>query len=562
MMLNQEGSAALKNDSAEDEEAGKLIEEWNQLFTGRGNWNSQWTEIAQRILPMESYLFQNFAQIGSQGDKRNLELYDSTGLIALQRFGAILDSLLTPRDQFWHQLRASDDKLMKNREVARWFDTANAVLFKERYAATANFASQNQKQYLSLGAYGTGVNFIDALQGSPGLRYRNVHLGECYIRENHQGVIDAICRHFMYTARQAYQKWGKELPESIVMAYERNPETQFWFLHWVKPNDDRDLERKDFKGMEFSSHYISIQGQKTVEKGGYKTFPYAVSRYYQCTNESYGRSVAMDVLPAIKTLNEQKKTMLKQGHRVVDPVLLAHDDGIVDGFDLTPGSVNYGAVDSNGRSLVQVLPTGNIQAGKELMDDERDLIKSAFLIDLFQILVEKSPEMTATEVMERTREKAILLAPTLGRQQSEYLGPMIHRELDILSRQGKLPPQPRILQEAKGEYKIVHDSPISRTQKAEGAAGAMRAIQQTLEIVQATQDTSYMNYFNFDEMIPDVARINATPERWINTTQQVNQKKKAQAQMQQAQMAIQAAPAAAGVIKAQAAAKAAGGNGQ
>ena len=40
--------------------------------------------------------------------------------------------------------------------------------------------------------------------------------------------------------------------------------------------------------------------------------------------------------------------------------------------------------------------------------------------------------MTATEVLERAREKGALLAPTMGRQQSEALGPMIEREIDIL----------------------------------------------------------------------------------------------------------------------------------
>ena len=43
------------------------------------------------------------------------------------------------------------------------------------------------------------------------------------------------------------------------------------------------------------------------------------------------------------------------------------------------------------------------------------------------------PQMTATEVIERTNEKGILLAPTIGRQQSEYLGPMIERELDRIA---------------------------------------------------------------------------------------------------------------------------------
>jgi len=546
-----------KRQSQEDEElASKLINDWQYLHGLRGNWNTHWTEIAQRIFPMESWLFQNFSQLNAQGDKRNFEVYDSTGILALQRFGAILDSLLTPRDQFWHQIKPSDDQLLKDKPTRLWFERVNNILFEERYAPTSNFAAQNQGQYLSLGAYGTGVLFIDRLAGQRALRYKHAHLSENYLQENHQGLIDRNCRHFMMTARQAVQMFGDDCPENITSVYKQFPERQFYFLHWVRPNDDRDIQRKDFKGMPYSSYYVSIEGRKIVARGGYTSFPYAISRYYQAPNEAYGRSIAMDVLPTLKTLNEQKKTMLKQGHRVVDPVLLAHDDSVIDGFSLAPGAINAGGISSDGRMLIQPLPTGNIQAGKEIMEEERQLINDSFLVNLFQILTE-SPQMTATEVLEKTREKGILLAPTIGRQQSEYLGPMIDRELDLLSQMnGKLPPHTPAMRKARGEYKIVYDSPITRTQKAEWAAGAQRTVQTLMELVQATQDPSYLDYIDFDAAAPIIAAINGTPASWIRSADDV---KKIHAQRQKAaqmQAAVQAAPAVAGALKAHAQAQA------
>jgi len=539
----------------DDETASTLILEWQYLFGLRGNWASHWTEIAQRIFPMESWLFQNFSQLNQMGDKRNFEVYDSTGVVALQRFGAILDSLLTPRDQFWHQLRASDDDINKDRAVKLWFENTTKKLFHYRYAPNANFASQNQGQYLSLGAYGTGLNFIDDFAGRKGIRYKHVHLGECYLQENHQGLIDSVCRHFMLTARQAYIWFGDSCPENITSIMNRFPERQFFFLHWVKPRLDQDPERKDYKGMPFVSYYVSIEGRKLCwpkggyKEGGYRTFPYAVSRYFQAPNETYGRSPAMDILPALKTLNEQKKTMLKQGHRVTDPVLLAANDGIIDGFSLLPGAINAGGISEDGRLLVQPLPTGNVQAGKELMDDERNLINDTFLISLFQVLTE-NPEMTATEVLERTREKGILLAPTIGRQQSEYLGPMIDRELDILSRQGLIDPMPGLLKEAKGEYKIIYDSPISRTMKAEWAAGAQRTVEALMAVANATGDNSYLDYIDFDKAAPEMAEIFGTPQAWIRSAKDVMKIKVMRAKQQQVEQAIQAAPAAAAMVKA------------
>ena len=538
-----------KQSSEEQQLVGELVRDWQYLYGLRGQWQNHWTEIAQRIMPQDSWLFQNYSQLNSQGDKRNFEIYDSTGLIALQRFAAILDSLLTPSDQYWHHLRASNEEMMKNKTVTMWFDKANEVLWKQRYAPTANFQSQNARVFTSLGAYGTGLMFIDDLAGNPGLRYRNTHLSQCYIQENHQGVVDGVCRHFMLTARQAMDQFGEKCPENISSIVNNFPERQFYFLHWVKPRKDRDPERKDFKGMEYGSWYISIEGMALVEEGGYRSFPYAVPRYFQATNETYGRSPAMDVLPAIKTLNEQKKAMLKQGHMVTDPVLLAHDDGVLDSFDMTPGALNFGGVSKDGRPLIHTLPTGNIQAGKEMMDEERALINDTFLVSLFQILTE-APEMTATEVMERVREKGILLAPVIGRQNSEYLGPMIHRELDLLSKQGLLPPMPPLLKEAKGEYKIVYDSPIVRTQKSEWAAGAMRTIEQLMTVSQNTQNPALLDYINWDMAAPQMAAIYGTPNSWINKKEDIDKIRQARQQQMQMQQAIQAAPAMAGVMKA------------
>ncbi len=544
------GNASPGKDTHDEQElATKVLADFNYLFGLRGNWNTHWTEIAQRILPDHSYLFQNFSQLTQQGDKRMQQVYDSTGIIALQRFGAILDTLLTPRSQFWHHIRANDPIIQKDKSCRLWFDQVNQILFDQRYAQKSNFAAQNQEQYISLGAYGTGILLIDDLAGNKGLRYRNIHLGQCYLQENHQGVVDRVLRHFVMTARQAMQKFGDSCPETISSIADQFPERQFFFVHWVGPNEDRDPARKDHRGMAFASYYVSVEGRKLVARGGYRQFPYAVSRYRQAPFEAYGRGPAMDVLPAIKMLNEEKKVMIKAGHRALDPVLLAHDDGVIDAFSLEPGSINAGGVTKDGRLLVHPLPTGNIPEGKELMDEERKLINDTFLVSLFQILTE-TPEMTATEVMERTREKGILLAPTIGRQQSEYLGPMIDRELDILSRQGLLPPMPLLLKQAKGEYKIVYDSPISRTQKAEQVAGAMRTLEAFSNYAVQTQDPSILHLINIDVAGPAIADANGVPAAWMNSPEAVMKLRQQQQQKQQEQTAIQAAPAIAGVMKA------------
>jgi len=159
----------------------------------------------------------------------------------------------------------------------------------------------------------------------------------------------------------------------------------------VKPRSDYSAARVDAQGKRWGSYYVLLEGHVLLSEGGFDTFPYPISRYVTGPGEIYGRSPAMMALPAIKVLNEQKKTMLKQGHRIVDPVLLTHDDGILDTLSLRPGSVNPGGVNSSGQRLVHELPTGNLAAGQELMDMERKVINDAFLVTLFQYLVKPPP---------------------------------------------------------------------------------------------------------------------------------------------------------------------------
>lgn len=537
-----------KDEQANSGIAAGVIREFGQLSGARGAWESHWQEISERVLPSYSNSF-NTHSSRTPGSKRTEFIFDSTASIALKRFAAILDSLLTPRNTTWHRLVPSIPELKKDFATRVWFEELNRILFKFRYAPKANFSSQNQQNYLGLGAFGTGCVFTDALGVEPGLRYKAVGLGEVYFSDNHQGITDTAYRRFVLTVRQATQKWGDKLPESIRKKGEKNPETPFFFIHCVKPRENYDPERLDSKGMPFASYYVSEEGQTLLQEEGYNTFPYAISRYEQAPGEVYGRGPAMDVLPAIKTLNEEKKTVLKQGHRTVDPVLLTHDDGILDAFSLKPGALNAGGVTADGRPLVHTLPVGSLVAGKDLMDDERAIINDAFLVTLFQILVD-TPTMTATEVMERTREKGILLAPTVGRQQSEYLGPLIEREVDLLVIQGLIPPMPPALLEAEGEYRVEYDSPLSRTQRAEEVAGVMRSVEHTLSIVNVTQDPAPLDWYDWDIIVPEMSEIQAVPAKWMRSIDGVKALRDKRAEDQaQAQM-IEALPGAAAMTKA------------
>lgn len=527
-----------------------VVRRFKSIEGNRENWESHWEEIAERILPRQM----GFVGERTKGEKKTQKVFDSNPMIALDRFAAVIDSMLTPRQSMWHNLRATDDTLNKDADVRDWFYKANHILYNTRYSPKANFSGQNSERWISMGAFGTGSLFIDYIPGTK-LRYRCVNLRDTFLLENHQGVIDTVFRKFKYTARQAVQRWGKEMmPEKILKALE-NPNTQdkdFEFIHVVMPREDYDPGRADARGKPWASLYIALAEKQVVApEGGYTSFPYSISRYVTAPDEVYGRGPAMMALPDIKMLNEMSKTDIRAVHKLVDPPLLLHDDGVMGNgainINMTPGGLNYGGVNRDGRQMVQPLQTGaRVDINEQKMDQRRQSIDNAFLVTLFQILVD-TPRMTATEALIRAQEKGMLLTPTMGRQQSEALGPLIERELDLLMTHGDLPPLPPALVEAEGEYDIVYDSPMSRMQRAEELVGVQRTMELLTPFAQFNPDV--MDVFDPDKLAQLTAEVSGVPTPVLRTPDQIGEVRTARQEQQQTQQMAEMAAPVAGAIK-------------
>jgi hypothetical protein len=539
-----------------------VLREFGQKQSERSTFAAHCEEVAQLILPTSKNTFY-FQSYNTPGQKKTQQQVDSTGALALHRFCAIADSMVTPRNMHWHGLQG-DEYVMKDRATRLWFESTTKVLFRERYAAHANFVAQNYNNWQSLGAFGNSTMYVDRYDnrwhgGSAGLRYKSVPFGETFYGENHQGKVDRMIRWFRLTAFQAVQKWGEEwLPENLRTALAQDSQTVFNFLHCVRPrDDDYDPEALDERAMPFTSYYVSVEGRCLMApERGYRKFPYAVSRYDQTPGEVYGRGPAMLVLPSLKTLNAQKTVFLKQGHRGADPVLLMADDGIV-GMDMRPGAQNKGGVTSDGKALVHTLPTGDIQITIEMMQQESSIVNDVFLVSLFKVLTEH-PNMTATQVIELVNEKGMLVAPTLGRQHTEMVPAMVDRELDLCADMWLLEPMPPRLREAQGSYEVTDTSPLSLAASAGEVAGFLRTVEQLRELVNITQDMSLLDTINFDKATPEVARINRVRESWLADDDMIAAKRQARAKQQQEAQAIQAAPAAAALQSSAAKAHAAG----
>jgi len=496
--------------------------------------------------------------------------YDATGARALPKWSAILRRLATPDGHKWERLTASDPYLRAQYNVRVYFDALTDMLFKLRYSPKAMFSQAVDEVYLGLGCYGTAPMRMKWRWPKPtdpigGLGYKTMPLKDMFPLANADGVIDTMFARLWYTAPQCLKAFppGTVFPASIMAELQKAVPSNSRYFELVHAVFPREVMRYDPDSLSVNKHpwvgcIISVEdGSYIGAEDGFRSFPYLVPRTATEPGEIFGFSPAQQASPALGSVNAIKKSMLRLSQKAADPPLLASDDGVLSGkLGLSPGYVTYGAVNAAGQPLVRALESGNFQPAKEILADERSDINDAFLVTLFQILME-TPEMTATEVIERVAEKAALAAPTMGRLQSGLLGPEVDRALNLIVENAPhlMPVMPQELIEAQGEYEIIYTSPLAKGLHAEEDAGFLWMVNTSLEVANVTGDASIMDHYNLDEAIPELAEHRSVPTRWMSTPEQIAEKRAGRAEAAKEQQMVDAAPAIASVanqsIKAQ-----------
>jgi hypothetical protein len=223
---------------------------------------------------------------------------------------------------------------------------------------------------------------------------------------------------------------------------------------------------------------------------------------------------------------------------------LLTEDGCLEPFNLRSGALNHGALSDSGEPLVQPLKIGaNLPLGMELMSMEGMEIDDSFLVTMLKILTEH-PQMTATQVLEIAQQRAVLLAPIMGRQHSEDLGPMIARELQIAADMTEnawiTEEMPDALREAGGGYKIEYRSPLARAMRAQDGVAIMRTFEAMPTAIQLDPDAALV--LDVPGSLRELAEINGMPAKLIRDPKVVAAMKAQKQEAEQMASVVAAAP--------------------
>lgn len=506
-------------------DAQSYVKRYEELRDDRRNWEHHWQEIAEVVLPRRTDI------VGKRtpGDKRNLKAIDSTGIIANELLAAGLHGMMTNPASKWFTLRLSNADLNAEDEVKLWLESVENIIYEELSSSESSFSSHMHELYLDLSAFGTAIMFISETVQTKDLMFQSLPLKECYVSENADGRIDTLYRKYEQTVRQIVQKWGKkesDVGKDVIDCYNMGKmEERFEIIHAIFPRMDYDRRKRTRQNMPIASVYVLCRDEMILEESGYEEMPVLAPRWSKASGEVYGRGPGMATLPDVKMLQQMAKTVIKAAQKVVDPPLQLEDDSVILPVRTIPGGLNYRRA---GSEPITPLSTGaQIPIGLDMMQDVRLRIREGFFLD--QLQLRQGPQMTATEVLQRTEEKLRLLGPVMGRMQSELLSPLINRVFGILGRQDKLPPLPEMLE--GGNYTIEFVSPLARAQRQVEANSLLRVFEIGQTVMQMQPDAGKV--FKAEDTVRWLSGLFGIPQMILETKNETEQRKQAEAQMQE-----------------------------
>lgn len=497
----------------------QIFDKVEKLKGDRITFEDHWQELADYIQPNKN----DINRYTVPGDKRNTHLYDSSAIQANNLLASALHGMLTSPTNPWFGLTSGEEKIDKMDNVRFWLQKVEKTIFN--ILNNSNFQTEMHEVYLDLGCFGTAALAIEEDE-ELFVRFSAKHIREVFVQEDARGNIDEVYRSYKYTAQQIVNEYGIEnVSKKVKNSFEKGMADKYDVIHAIYKEYG-----KENAIWEYHSQHVLVDDLKELRYGFFKEMPIVVPRWTKTTGEIYGRSPGMNALPDIKMINEVMKTTIRGAQKTVDPPLMLPDDGFVLPIITKPGGLNYYRAGSADR-IETFANDAKIDFGYQVMDDMRARIRDAFFID--QLQLQQGPQMTATEVNQRTEEKMRLLGPMLGRQQSELLRPLVNRVFEILIRRNVIK-KSEIPQELSGRKLDVHyTSFIAKVQKTQDANNLLRAVQLAAPFIQS--DPASMDIINADEAVKYVLGVYGVAQEVQRTKEEIKAVRQGRAEQQQAQ---------------------------
>jgi len=477
-------------------EIKKKIERLKELELDGRSFIDECQEITEYILPQKG-LYISKGEKPHKKKARFSKIIDATASEDNKLLASGTQGGLSSQSRPWFRLESSDKALMRIEQVAVWLDYVQNQMYS--VLAGSNFYPKIHDLYNDEGGFGNAVMMIEE-DFDKIVRFSLSTPGQYYFAEGETGIIDTLYLRYPLRAINVVNRWDT-VSDDVRNLAKTKPFEWVDVVHAIEPNRKRDPNKIDNLNMPYSSCYWEYnKTEKFLSQGGYLEKPFVVGRWETNDTEAYGTGPGHVALGLIKMLQSMQKTSLKAMHKQADPPLRV-PNSLKDVLNTLPGGVNPVAQNDPKEAISRLYDVNFDYVGVEgKIAAVQAMIHSIFKRDLFLLITDR-PEMTATEVVERSQEKLIMIGPVTERQIPDVLEPVLVRTFNIMTRRGMIPPPPPEL--ADQSLKIDYVSLLAQAQKMIGLQGIRSYTDMARMIAEVNPDSLVKT--NFDYLLDEYA---------------------------------------------------------
>ncbi|MCD7878518.1 MAG: portal protein [Candidatus Gastranaerophilales bacterium] len=483
---------------------------------------ADWQELADYFLPRSvRFLARNV----NKQPVKNKKIKDSTPLVAVRNFSSGMMSGATSPATNWFKVKVKNYRQESSYEIKIWCSEVEN-LFRDIFNSS-NLYRILPSVYKQLGVFGISVFSMLSDEASI-LRCQLLPIGSYRIAKNYKGEIDTICRVYMDTAKNIYDKFGENnVSREVINAVKSGRfEELYEIVHFVEPNKNFMPNSVWAEDKEFISVYYEANSEenKFLSKSGFDKFPYAVFE-----SEVNGEDVYPSECPGINALPDVKQLMsmvIDEGKAVKKMISPTYKGpASLKNKKMIDAPAAFIEEDENGRGLSPIYEVNpRVLEVDSIIEKLKESIKEIFYNDLFSMILNTAERTrTATEVNELKEEKMVLLSPLLQQIHNglNYVIDWVFQECINLN---ILPEAPAEIMGANMDIEFV--STLAQAQKAVKISAMERFTTFTINLAQALEP-SLRNKLNANKIIDDYAEFaNISPEQIIPTKQAEKLKQK------------------------------------
>lgn len=521
--------------------ADKIERRYQQLRSQREQSDHIWKEVFEYLAPERAIGWYNDSTDSNAGTTaaQRAQLFDSTAIDSSEVLKSNIASWMTPENSRWFGLDAGQE----DERATTWMDGAAQFLFEHIHSA--GFGAVSGECYSDLIPAGWFVLYIDEgkdEQGRPagGYNFEQWPLHQCYVASSKPaGRVDTIYRIFSPTVEQLVAEYGiDKVSDEAAKKFREGKLTEKLEVLWtIEPQ--RSDAGKLSKNMPFRSVHVEREKKHVLREAGYHEFPCAVPRWRLIPGTPYATGIGSNVLPDVKTLNQIKKLELMSLDIAVGGMWKAVDDGV-----LNPRTVRIGprkiVMMASLESMAPLETGANFNVSFSKCEQLQASIRRTLMSDMLTPV--GGPVRSATEISQNMNQIRQLMAPILGRLQSEFLQVLIERCFNIAYRAGALVatlgPVPEGLLD--GDYTVKYISPLARSQKLEEVNAIDQYAAGLFAAAASAQDATLLDGLKMDDAMYEKGLALGVPAKLLRGPEELAEKREMDSKnRQQAQQAAQ-----------------------